>query len=97
MKKSFNIQERFALQVQAHAALLIKSFPKTPRTRSEASWFSGTHNCKTEQNKLPSFINRCVVQVENGKEKSIVRSMMRAISFGLFMVLGIILHDKNKH
>jgi hypothetical protein len=93
VKKSFNIQEHFALQVQtlwneAHAALLIKSFPKTPRKRFEGSWFGGAHNCKTEQNKLRSFIDRCVVQVENGKEKSIVRSMMGAISFGLFMVPG---------
>jgi len=36
--------------------LLIKSFPKTPRTQSEASQFGGSlltkHN-KTKQNKLP--------------------------------------------
>jgi hypothetical protein len=48
----------FAPQVQtswnqAHAApLLIKSFPKTPRTQSEASQFGGSHNYKT--NYLPS-------------------------------------------
>jgi len=42
---------------QAHAPLLlVKSFPKTPRTQSEASRFGGTHNYKTKQNKLPSFI-----------------------------------------
>jgi hypothetical protein len=40
MKKSFNIQKLFALQVQtswnqAHAPLLVKSWPKTSRTRSE--------------------------------------------------------------
>jgi hypothetical protein len=46
---------------QAHAPLLIESFPKTPRTQSEASWFSESHNYKTEQNKLPSFIDRCVM------------------------------------
>jgi len=44
----------FAPQVQrswnqAHAPLLIKSFPKTPRTQSEASQFSGSHNYKTKQ------------------------------------------------
>jgi len=37
---------------QAHAPLLIESFPKTPRTQSEASLFGGTHNYKT--NYLPS-------------------------------------------
>ncbi len=47
----------FASQVQtpwnqAHAPLLIESFPKTPRTRSEASRFDGSHNYKT--NYLPS-------------------------------------------
>jgi hypothetical protein len=49
----------FALQVhmswkQAHAPLLVESFPKT---RSEASWFGGSHNYKTKQNKLP-FLHR---------------------------------------
>ncbi len=53
----------FALQVQtswnqAHAPLLVKNFPKTPRTWSEASWFGGSHNYNTKQNKLPSFIDR---------------------------------------
>ncbi len=53
----------FAPQVQtswnqAQAPLLVQSFPKTPRTRSEACWFSGSHNYKTKQNKLPSFIDR---------------------------------------
>jgi hypothetical protein len=45
---------------QAHALLLVKSFGKTPRTRSEASCFSGSHNYNTKQNKnkLPSFIHR---------------------------------------
>ncbi len=53
----------FAPQVQAswnqaHGPLLIKSFPKTPRTwSSEASWFGGSHIDNTKQNKtnyLPS-------------------------------------------
>jgi hypothetical protein len=57
VKKSFNIQELFALQskrqgTKAHAPLLVESFPKTPRTQSEASWFGGSHNYKT--NYLPS-------------------------------------------
>jgi hypothetical protein len=44
---------------KAHAPrLIIESFQKTPRTISEASWFSGSHNYKTKQNKLPSFIDR---------------------------------------
>jgi hypothetical protein len=44
MKESFNIQE---LLHQAYAPLLIESFQKTPRTRSEASWFHESHNYKT--------------------------------------------------
>ncbi len=42
---------------QAHASLLVESFPKIPRIRSEASRFSGSHNYKTKQiktNYLPS-------------------------------------------
>jgi len=31
---------------------LVESFPKAPRTQSEASWFGGSHNYKT--NYLPS-------------------------------------------
>jgi hypothetical protein len=34
---------------QTHAPLLIESFPKTPRTQSEASQFYGSHNYKTKQ------------------------------------------------
>jgi len=30
----------------------VESFPKAPRTQSEASWFGGSHNYKT--NYLPS-------------------------------------------
>ncbi len=50
----------FAPQVQmswnqAHAPLLIESFPKTPRKQSKASQFGESHNYKTKQNKLPSF------------------------------------------
>jgi hypothetical protein len=52
----------FAPQVQmswnqAHAPLFIESFPKTPGTQSEASWFGEYHNYKTKQNKLPSLYN----------------------------------------
>jgi hypothetical protein len=32
---------------------LVESFPQTARTRSEASWFGGSHNYK---NKVPSFM-----------------------------------------
>jgi len=50
----------FALQVQtswnqAHAPLLIESFPKTPSTRSEAFWFGASHNYKTKQT---TFLHR---------------------------------------
>ncbi len=40
---------------QAHAPLLIESFPKTPRTQSDASWFDGSHNYKTKQT---TFLHR---------------------------------------
>jgi hypothetical protein len=55
----------FASQVQtssnqAHAPLLVESFSKTPRTRSEASQFGGSHNYKTKQDKLPSFLHRLI-------------------------------------
>jgi hypothetical protein len=57
VKKSFNIQELLQhmskmSRNQAHAPLLIESFQKTPRTQSEASWFSESHNYKT--NYLPA-------------------------------------------
>ncbi len=50
----------FASQVQtpwnhARAPLLIESFPKTPRTWSQTSQFSGSHNYKTKQT---TFIDR---------------------------------------
>jgi hypothetical protein len=39
---------------QANAHLLVESFPKSPRTWSEVSWFDGSHNYKTKQtNYLP--------------------------------------------
>jgi hypothetical protein len=73
VKKSFNIQELLCQQVQeswiqAHAPLLIEIFPKTPRTPNEASWFCGSHNYKTKQNKLPSFIERLVLGFVVSKE-----------------------------
>jgi len=34
---------------QAHAPLLTETFPKTPRTQSEASRLSGSHNYETKQ------------------------------------------------
>ncbi len=57
---SFDIS--FAWNLTAHAPLLVKSFPKTPRTQSEASQFSESHNYQQNKtNKLPSFIDRLVV------------------------------------
>jgi len=58
--------ETFAPQVQtsrnqAHAPLLIESFPKTPRTESEASWFSGSD--KNKQNKQTTFLHRFCVYI----------------------------------
>jgi hypothetical protein len=63
VKKIIQFSRTFAPQVQtswnqAHAPLLVESCPKTPRTQSETSWFGGSHNYKTKQNKLPSFIDR---------------------------------------
>ncbi len=44
---------------QADAPLLLESFPKRPRTRSEASQFGGSHKYKQNKtNKLPCFIDR---------------------------------------
>jgi hypothetical protein len=42
---------------QAHAPLIVESFPKTPRSRtwSEASQFSGSHSYKTKQT---TFLHR---------------------------------------
>jgi hypothetical protein len=63
MKISFNIQEFLHHKSKHHAtkadaALLLKSFPKRPRTQSEASRFDGSHNYKTKQTKyLPSYIH----------------------------------------
>jgi hypothetical protein len=53
-EKIYRYSRPFALQVQmswnqAHAPLLVKSFPKTPRIWFEASWFGGFHNYKTKQ------------------------------------------------
>jgi hypothetical protein len=53
-KEIIQYSRTFALQVQtpwnqAHAPLLIESFPKTTITQSEASRFSGSHNYETKQ------------------------------------------------
>jgi hypothetical protein len=42
----------------SHAPLLVESFPKTPRTRSEASGFSRSHNYEAKQNKTNNFLHR---------------------------------------
>jgi hypothetical protein len=34
---------------QTHAPVFVESFPKTPRTQSEATQFGGSHNYKTKQ------------------------------------------------
>ncbi len=59
-EKIIQYSRTFAPQVQtswnqAHAPLLIESFPKTSRTRSEASRFCGSHNYKTKQT---TFLHR---------------------------------------
>ncbi len=64
-EKIIQYSRTFALQVQtswnqAHAPLLVESFPKIPRTRSKASWFGGSHNYKTKQS---VFIDRLVWHV----------------------------------
>jgi len=43
----------------ADAPLFLESFPKRPRTQSDASSFGGADKYKTKQNKLPCFIDRC--------------------------------------
>jgi len=48
-EKIIQYSKTFAPQVQtswnqAYAPLLVESFPKTPRTQSEASWFRGSQN-----------------------------------------------------
>jgi hypothetical protein len=101
VKKPFNIQGTFAPQVQkchgtkqAHATLLInKSFPNTPRTRSEASLFGGSHitkQNKTKQDKLPSFINSCHVSILNSNTSFIPPIYQEKISLGAntSLVLG---------
>jgi hypothetical protein len=45
-------------QKPMHHTLLVQSFPKTPRTQSEASQFGGSHNYKNKTNYLPSFLDR---------------------------------------
>jgi hypothetical protein len=63
VKKIFQYSKTFASQVQmswnqANAPLLLESFPKRPRTQSEASWLGGSHKYeKNKTNKLPSFID----------------------------------------
>jgi hypothetical protein len=43
---------------QAHAPLLVESFPKRPRTLYEASLFGGSHNYK--QNKQTTLLHRWI-------------------------------------
>jgi hypothetical protein len=65
-EKSIQYSRTFALKVQkswnqANAPLIVESFPKTPRTQSEASQFGGSHNYKTKQTKPPSFTDRSAI------------------------------------
>jgi hypothetical protein len=63
VKISIRYSKTFASQVptswnQADAPLLLESFPKRPRTLSEASQLGGSHKYeKNKTNKLPSFID----------------------------------------
>jgi hypothetical protein len=43
------------LLVEMGFEFLVESFPKTPRTQSEASGFSGSHNYKNKTNRLGSI------------------------------------------
>jgi hypothetical protein len=60
VKKIIQHSRTFTAQVQmswnqAYTPLLLKSFPKIPRTRSETHQFGGSHSYNTKQNKLPRF------------------------------------------
>ncbi len=83
----------FAPQVQtswnqSHAPLLVESFPKRPRTRSEASWFGGSHNYKQNKtNKLPSFIDRCF-PIPNLFENFCLQHSYEFFVANLFFVCG---------
>jgi len=58
VEKSFNIQELLHCKckhgTKPHTPLLVKGFPKTSRTGSEASWFDESRNYKGKTNYLPS-------------------------------------------
>jgi hypothetical protein len=63
VKKIIQYSRTFAVQLQtswnqADAPLLLESFPKRPRTQSEASGFGENHKYKNKTNKLPCFIDR---------------------------------------
>ncbi len=62
-EKIIQYSRTFAPQVQmswnqAHAPLLIKSFPKTPRTQCEASLFGGSH-CNQACNSMYFYTHEC--------------------------------------
>ncbi len=64
VKKSFDIQELLHRKSKCHETKPIHPSSSSSRAfqlrmRSEPSPFSGSHNYKTKQNKLPSFIDRC--------------------------------------
>jgi hypothetical protein len=66
-----SLSRAFQRHQEHHAPVVVQSFPKTPRTRSEASQFSRPHNYKTKQNKLPSFIDRLKQTKTNIKPKNV--------------------------
>jgi hypothetical protein len=47
---------------RAHAPLLVESFPKRPKTLSEASLFGGSH--KYKQNKQTTLLHRWMLYID---------------------------------
>ncbi len=81
--------QTFAPQVQmswnqARAPLLIDSFPKTLITQSNASRFSGYHNYKTKQNKLPTYLHRWISHWSSPTKCHSIFATKTIFSFNLF-------------
>jgi hypothetical protein len=83
---------------QAHAPLLIGSFPKTPRTRSNTSQFNGYHNYKTRQNKLPIFIDGLFIghlqniAIQSLQQKQCFHSITQLHLLYVILLVIIIIH-----
>ncbi len=56
---------------QAHAPLLVESFPKTPRTRSEASGVDGSH--KYKQTKQTTFASKIEIFEQTSNLRTLVQ------------------------